>query len=90
MKYLRAAVILTLVSLLAGICFQLAVAQQPPSQSSETVAKPKKKDAPAAADADEPNAASIAVLENLGMQRSGREVTEGRPLLLFELRYPRS
>ena len=54
MKYLRAAVILTLVSLLTGICFQLAVAQQPPSQSSETVAKPKKKDAPAAADADEP------------------------------------
>ena len=42
-----------------------------------------------AADADEPNAASIAVLEKLGMQRNGREVTEGRPLLLFELRYPR-
>jgi len=42
-----------------------------------------------AADGDEPNAASIAVLEKLGMQRSGREVTEGRPLLLFELRYPR-
>ncbi len=51
MKYIRAAVILTLVSLLAGLCFQLVA--QPPSQSSETVAKPKKKDAPKEA-ADEP------------------------------------
>jgi len=53
MKYLRAAVILALVSLLAGLCFQFAGAQQSPSQSSETVAKPKKKDAPKEA-ADEP------------------------------------
>jgi len=42
-----------------------------------------------AADADEPNAASIAVLEKLGMQRTGREVVAGRPLLFFELRYAR-
>lgn len=54
MKYLKAAVILTLAWLIAGIPVHLASAQQgPKSQSSETVAKPKKKDAPAEA-ADEP------------------------------------
>jgi VWFA-related protein len=46
MKYLRAAVVLTLTLLLAGIRFPSASAQTQ-SQSSETVAKPKKKDAPA-------------------------------------------
>lgn len=48
MKYLKAAVMLTLALLLAGIHFPVASAQQgPQSQPSETVAKPKKKDAPA-------------------------------------------
>jgi Ca-activated chloride channel family protein len=48
MKYLKAAVMLTLVLLLAGIQFPVASAQQgPQSQPSETVAKPKKKDVPA-------------------------------------------
>ena len=45
MKYLKAAVMLTLVLLLTGIRLPVATAQQgPQSQSSETVAKPKKKD----------------------------------------------
>jgi VWFA-related protein len=48
MKYLKAAVMLTLVLLLTGVHFPIASAQQgPQSQPSETVAKPKKKDAPA-------------------------------------------
>jgi Ca-activated chloride channel homolog len=48
MKYLKAAVLLTLVLLLAGIQYPVASAQQgPQSQPSETVAKPKKKDVPA-------------------------------------------
>jgi len=41
------------------------------------------------ADADEPNAASIAVLEKLGMRRTGRGVVEGRPLVFYELRHLR-
>jgi Ca-activated chloride channel homolog len=54
MKFVKAAVVLTLASLLTGIPFRVASAQQgPQSQSSETVAKPKKKDAPAEA-TDEP------------------------------------
>jgi Ca-activated chloride channel family protein len=54
MKYLKTAVMLTLVLLLAGIHFPVASAQQgPQSQPSETVAKPKKKDVPAEA-TDEP------------------------------------
>lgn len=47
MKHLKAAVILTLASLLASLPSPVASAQ---SQSSETVAKPKKKDAPAETD----------------------------------------
>src|SRR5579864_3720004 len=47
MKHLNAAVILTLASLLASLPTPVASAQ---SQSSETVAKPKKKDAPAETD----------------------------------------
>ena len=59
MKYLKAAVLLTLVLLLTGIRLPLATAQQGPQpQSSETVAKPKKKDVPAdttdTTDADQP------------------------------------
>src|ERR1700744_856638 len=49
MKYLKAAVMLTLVLFLA------AVAQEgPQTQPSETVAKPKKKDVPAADTTDQP------------------------------------
>src|SRR5271168_1473664 len=48
MKYLKAAVMLTLVLLLAGIRLPVATAQQgPQSQPSETVAKPKKPATPA-------------------------------------------
>lgn len=36
------------------------------------------------ADVDEPNIASVRVLEKLGMRRTGREVVKGRPLLYFE------
>lgn len=36
------------------------------------------------ADVDEPNVASVRVLEKLGMRRTGRAVVEGRPLLYFE------
>lgn len=36
------------------------------------------------ADVDEPNAASVRVLEKLGMRRTGRAVVEGRPLLYYE------
>ena len=48
MKYLKAAVMLTLALLLAGIRLPVATAQQgPQSQPSETVAKPKKPSVPA-------------------------------------------
>ena len=36
------------------------------------------------ADVDEPNAASVRVLEKLGMRRVRRALVEGRPLLYFE------
>jgi RimJ/RimL family protein N-acetyltransferase len=36
------------------------------------------------ADVDEPNAASVRVLEKLGMRRTRRAVVKGRPLLYFE------
>lgn len=35
------------------------------------------------ADVDEPNAASVRVLEKLGLKRTGRAVVNGRPLLYF-------
>jgi len=55
MKHLKTAVMLTLVLLLIGIQFPLASGQQgPQSQSSETVAKPKAKDVPAADSTDQP------------------------------------
>lgn len=38
------------------------------------------------ADVDEPNAASIRVLEKLGMSRTGRRLVGGRPLLDYEIR----
>jgi VWFA-related protein len=60
MKFFKTAVMLTLVVLLTGIRLPIATAQQGPlPQSSETVAKPKKKDVPAdttdtTTDADQP------------------------------------
>ena len=36
------------------------------------------------ADVDEPNIASVRVLEKLGMRRTGREIVKGHPLLYFE------
>lgn len=47
MKHLKPAAILGLVSLFAGVSIRFAAAQGPGSQQSETVAKPRKKDAPA-------------------------------------------
>jgi len=37
-----------------------------------------------AADVDEPNTASVRVLEKLGLKRRGREIVRGRPLLYYE------
>src|SRR5271155_1050096 len=57
MKYLKAAVMLTLALLLTGVRVPVATAQQgPQSQPSETVAKPKKPAAPAdtTTDTDQP------------------------------------
>jgi len=60
MKYLKAAVILTLALLVAGIRFPLASAQDPqPQQQSETVAKPKPKDVPADTDTTTPDQPKI-------------------------------
>jgi RimJ/RimL family protein N-acetyltransferase len=36
------------------------------------------------ADVDEPNAASVKVLEKIGMKQTRRSVVKGRPLLYFE------
>jgi RimJ/RimL family protein N-acetyltransferase len=36
------------------------------------------------ADVDEPNAASIRVLEKLGMSKTGRQLVGGKPLICFE------
>jgi RimJ/RimL family protein N-acetyltransferase len=40
------------------------------------------------AEVDEPNLASIRVLERLGMQRTGRAIVKGRPLLYYSLERP--
>jgi RimJ/RimL family protein N-acetyltransferase len=37
------------------------------------------------ADVDEPNLASVRVLEKLGMERIGRRIEKGRPLLDYEI-----
>jgi Ca-activated chloride channel family protein len=86
MKHLKLFVIVALTALLSGVTLRFAVAQQGPgSQSSETVARPKKKDAPAggsnsvkdapAADsnsADEPKIPSK-------FSKKDKEVPEGLP-----------
>jgi RimJ/RimL family protein N-acetyltransferase len=41
------------------------------------------------ADVDEPNAASIRVLEKLGMRRTGRSIVNERPLMDYEIENPR-
>jgi RimJ/RimL family protein N-acetyltransferase len=41
------------------------------------------------ADVDEPNTASIRVLEKLGMRRTGRRIVNERPLLDYEIQNPR-
>jgi len=41
------------------------------------------------ADVDEPNEASIRVLEKLGMSRTGRRILNERPLLDYEIRRSR-
>ncbi|MEP0746975.1 GNAT family N-acetyltransferase [Trichocoleus sp. AS-A1] len=38
------------------------------------------------ADVDEPNEASIRLLERLGMSQTRREIVNGRPLLYYEMR----
>lgn len=40
------------------------------------------------ADVDEPNGASIRVLETLGMSRTGRAIIHERPLLYYEIQTP--
>jgi RimJ/RimL family protein N-acetyltransferase len=49
------------------------------SYALETLSLPKVR-----ADVDEPNIASVRVLEKLGMRQTGREVVNGHPLLYFE------
>ena len=71
MKYLKAILVLGVVLLLAGITFQFAIAQGPGSQQSETVAKPKKKDAPAEA-TDQPKIPSK-------FSKKDKDVPEGLP-----------
>jgi len=71
MKHLRAIIILGVVLLLAGLSFRFAAAQGPGSQQSETVAKPKKKDAPAEA-TDQPKIPSK-------FSKKDKDVPEGLP-----------
>jgi VWFA-related protein len=71
MKYLKAIVVLGVVLLLAGLTFKFAAAQGPGSQQSETVAKPKKKDAPAEA-TDQPKIPSK-------FSKKDKDVPEGLP-----------
>jgi len=71
MKYLKAIVVLGVVLLLAGVTFRFAAAQGPGSQQSETVAKPKKKDAPPEA-TDQPKIPSK-------FSKKDKDVPEGLP-----------
>lgn len=71
MKHLKAIFLLGAVLLLAGVSFRFAAAQGPGSQSSETVAKPKKKDAPAEV-TDQPKIPSK-------FSKKDKDVPEGLP-----------
>jgi Ca-activated chloride channel homolog len=70
MKALKLSVIAALVCLLVGIAPRFASAQGPQSQPSETVAKPKKKDAPA--EEDQPKIPSK-------FNKKDKDVPEGLP-----------
>jgi Ca-activated chloride channel family protein len=71
MKYLKAIIVLGVVLLLAGVTLRFAAAQGPGSQQSETVAKPKKKDAPAET-TDQPKIPSK-------FSKKDKDVPEGLP-----------
>jgi Ca-activated chloride channel family protein len=71
MKHLKAIFLLGAVLLLVGVSFRFAAAQGPGSQSSETVAKPKKKDAPAEV-TDQPKIPSK-------FSKKDKDVPEGLP-----------
>jgi len=71
MKHLKAIVLLGVVLLLAGVSLRSAAAQGPGSQQSETVAKPRKKEAPPEA-TDEPKIPSK-------FSKKDKDVPEGLP-----------
>jgi VWFA-related protein len=71
MKHLKAIVLLGVVLLLAGVSLRFAAAQGPGSQQSETVAKPRKKEAPPEA-TDEPKIPSK-------FSKKDKDVPEGLP-----------
>jgi len=87
MKHLKLFAVVVLAGLLAGVTLRFAVAQQGPgSQSSETVARPRKKDAPAPADStsikDAPAADSSSADEPKipsKFSKKDKEVPEGLP-----------
>ena len=54
MKYFKAGIAAAVLIVLGGISFRLALAQQDPGSSSETVARPRKKNPPPPDPADEP------------------------------------
>jgi RimJ/RimL family protein N-acetyltransferase len=62
-----------------GYGYAMEAASTVLSYALETLSVPKVR-----ADVDEPNIASVRVLEKLGMRRMGREVVNGHPLLYFE------
>ena len=72
MKAFRISIASALVCLLTGLTPRFASAQGPSSSSSETVAKPKKKDAPAESVPDEPKIPSK-------FTKKDKEVPEGLP-----------
>src|SRR5579862_3157337 len=71
MKHLKAFFAFGIVLLLAGVCSRFAAAQGPGSDQSETVAKPKKKDAPAEV-TDQPKIPSK-------FSKKDKDVPEGLP-----------
>ena len=72
MKALKLSIVAALVCLLAGVGSRFASAQGPQSQSSETVAKPKKKDAPAEETTEQPKIPSK-------FTKKDKDVPEGLP-----------
>ncbi|HYL36223.1 MAG TPA: VWA domain-containing protein [Bryobacteraceae bacterium] len=72
MKALKLLIVAAVVCLLAGVGSRFASAQGPQSQSSETVAKPKKKDAPAEESTEQPKIPSK-------FTKKDKDVPEGLP-----------